>query len=88
MERHQGAYYIRLMVVDQPGVIADVAAVLRDEHVSMESMIQRGRAPGEAVPVVLTTHDTEEAAMRRAVGRIAALDTVLEPPRMIRIEDF
>src|SRR5204863_238853 len=61
MERHQGAYYIRLMVVDQPGVIADVAAALRDEHVSMESMIQRGRAPGEAVPVVLTTHDTVEA---------------------------
>ncbi len=88
MERHQGAYYIRLMVVDQPGVIADVAAALRDEHVSMESMIQRGRAPGEAVPVVLTTHATIEAAMRQALDRIAELDTVLEPPRMIRIEDF
>jgi homoserine dehydrogenase len=88
MDRHQGAYYIRLMVVDQPGVIADVAAALRDEHVSLESMIQRGRAPGEAVPVVLTTHDTVEAAMRRALDRIAALDSVLEPPRMIRIEDF
>jgi homoserine dehydrogenase len=88
MERHEGAYYIRLMVVDRPGVIADVAAALRDEHVSMASMIQRGRAPGEAVPVVLTTHVTVEAAMRRAIGRIAALDTVFEPPRMIRIEDF
>src|SRR5271170_4461440 len=88
MERHQGAYYIRLMVVDQPGVIADVAAALRDEQVSMASMIQRGRAPGEAVPVVLTTHATVEAAMRRALDRIAALDTVREPPRMIRIEDF
>jgi homoserine dehydrogenase len=88
MERHEGAYYIRLMVVDQPGVIADIAAALRDEQVSMESMIQRGRAPGEAVPVVLTTHATVEAAMRRALDRIAALDTVLEPPRMIRIEDF
>jgi homoserine dehydrogenase len=83
-----GAYYIRLMVVDQPGVIADVAAALRDEQVSMESMIQRGRAPGEAVPVVMTTHLTVEAAMRRALHRIEALDTVLEPPRMIRIEDF
>ena len=51
-------------------------------------MIQRGRAPGEAVPVVLTTHLTVEAAMRRALARIEALDTVLEPPRMIRIEDF
>jgi homoserine dehydrogenase len=88
MERHEGAYYIRLMVVDQPGVIADVAAALRDEQVSMESMIQRGRAPGEAVPVVLTTHVTLEAAMRRALDRIAKLATVREPPRMIRIEDF
>jgi homoserine dehydrogenase len=88
MERHQGAYYIRLMVVDQPGVIADVAAALRDEQVSMASMIQRGRAPGEAVPVVLTTHATVEAAMRRALDQIARLDTVREPPRMIRIEDF
>jgi homoserine dehydrogenase len=54
----------------------------------MESMIQRGRAPGEAVPVVLTTHVTVEEAMQRAIVRIAALDSVLEPPRMIRIEDF
>jgi homoserine dehydrogenase len=88
IERHHGAYYIRLMVVDQPGVIADVAAALRDEQVSMESMIQRGRAPGEAVPVVMTTHITVEAAMRRALDKIEALDSVLEPPRMIRIEDF
>ncbi|MGH7110100.1 MAG: homoserine dehydrogenase, partial [Stellaceae bacterium] len=86
--RHQGACYIRLMVVDQPGVIADVAAALRDEQVSMEAMIQRGRAPGEAVPVVMTTHVAVEAAMRRALTRIAALDAVLEPPRLIRIEDF
>ena len=88
IERHQSAYYIRLMVVDQPGVIADVAAALRDEEVSLELMIQRGRAPGEAVPVVLTTHTTIEAAMRRALARIEKLDSVLEPPRMIRIEDF
>ncbi|BBK42739.1 homoserine dehydrogenase [Allostella vacuolata] len=88
MERHRGCYYIRLMVVDRPGVIADVTAALRDEEVSMESMLQRGRAPGEAVAVVLTTHETEEARMRRALARVGALGTVLEPPRTIRIEDL
>ena len=88
MERHQGAYYIRLMVVDQPGVIADVAAALRDQEVSLESMIQRGRSESEAVPVVLTTHITIEAAMRRALDAIGGFASVLEPPRMIRIEDF
>jgi homoserine dehydrogenase len=88
MARHVGAYYLRLMVVDRPGVIADIAAALRDEQVSMEQMIQRGRAPGEAVPVVLTTHETEEAAMRRALARIDELDSVIEPTRMIRVENL
>ncbi len=86
MAAHVGAYYLRLMVVDRPGVIADVTAVLRDSGISLESMLQRGRSPGEAVPVVLTTHETNEAAMRAALERIAALGAVLEPPAMIRIE--
>jgi homoserine dehydrogenase len=88
MESHRGAYYIRLMVVDQPGVIADVAAALRDQQVSLESMIQRGRSESEAVPVVLTTHATVEAAMRKSLEAIGKFDSVLEAPRMIRIEDF
>jgi len=86
MDRHRGAYYIRLMVVDRPGVFADIAGALRDEEVSMEGILQRARAPGEAVPVVMTTHDTEEAAMNRVLARFAKFDTVIEPPRMIRIE--
>ncbi len=86
MSAHVGAYYLRLMVVDRPGVIADVTAALRDAGVSLESMLQRGRAPGEAVPVVLVTHESNEAAMRRALDQIAAFGTVLEPPALIRIE--
>jgi homoserine dehydrogenase len=86
MAAHVGTYYLRLMVVDRPGVIADVTAVLRDEGISLESMLQRGRSPGEAVPVVLVTHETREAAMSAALARIAALDAVLEDPAMIRIE--
>jgi homoserine dehydrogenase len=83
---HVGCYYLRLMVVDRPGVIADVTAVLRDHGVSLESMLQRGRAPGEAVPVVLVTHETAESAIALAVRQIAALDAVLEAPRVVRIE--
>ncbi len=90
IERHRGAYYLRLMVLDRPGVIADVTAALRDEHVSLESMLQHGRArgPDDTVPVVLTTHVTEEAAMRRALARIAGLATMREAPTLIRIEDL
>ena len=86
MDQHVGAYYIRLMVVDLPGVFADVAATLRDEQVSMEAILQHTPAPGEPVPVVLTTHDVDEASLKRAVKRFAAFDTVVEPPCMIRIE--
>ncbi|MCP4330758.1 MAG: homoserine dehydrogenase [Alphaproteobacteria bacterium] len=86
MEDHVGPYYVRFTVIDQPGVIADIAATFRDENVSMEGMLQRGRNPGDVVSVVLTTHDTQEASMSRALDRIARLDSVVEPPRMIRIE--
>ncbi len=88
MEKHFGAYYIRLMVVDKPGVFADIAAALMDHEVSMESVLQRTRDPGEAVPVVMTMHETEEAGMTKALQTIAAVDAVVEPPRMIRIESL
>ena len=86
MERHSGEYYVRLTVQDRPGVIADVAAALRDERISMAAMIQRGKSPDNIVPVVLMTHVTEEAAMTRALARIGRFEAVVQPPRMIRIE--
>ena len=86
--KHFGPYYVRLMVSDRPGVIADVTAVFRDEQVSIESMIQRGRSETEAVPVVLNMHECEEAAMQRALSQIAILDSVVEAPTMIRIESL
>ena len=88
MENHVGAFYIRLMVVDKPGVFADVAAALRDNSVSMESVLQRGRAPGEPVCVVMTVHETQEAGMLKAIDSIGGLDEVVDIPRMIRIESF
>ncbi len=86
MSKHSGAYYVRLMVVDKPGVFADIAAILRDHEVSMESVLQRGRAPGEPVPLVMTVHETLEANMNTAFAEIAALDSVVGEPCVIRIE--
>lgn len=88
IDRHVGAYYMRLMVQDRPGVIAAVSTVLANERISLESMLQRGRSQSGEVPVVLTTHETEEAAMQRAVARIARLGAVAEAPCLIRIEKF
>ena len=82
-----GRYYVRLMVEDRPGVIAEVAAILRDYSVSMESFLQHGRHPGEAVPVVFTTHETSEAAMIDSLRRIAELGCMRQPPRLLRTVD-
>jgi homoserine dehydrogenase len=86
MAKHEGAYFLRLMVVDQPGVMADVTAILRDHGISLESMLQHGRKPGESVPIVLVTHETSEAEVGAALARISALPSVLEAPALIRIE--
>jgi homoserine dehydrogenase len=88
MDEHVGAYYLRLTCLDEPGVIADVTAALRDSGISVESMLQRGRAEGSShsVPVVITTHETVEAQMKAALARIESLSAVLEKPRLIRIE--
>src|SRR5271165_4590016 len=86
MARLESAYFLRLMVVDQPGVLAEVTAILRDHGISLESMLQHGRAPGEAVPIVLVTHETREDAVSAALARIAMLEAVLEAPALIRIE--
>lgn len=88
MADHSGRYYLRLNVVDRPGVIAGITAVFRDEDVSMESLLQRGRAPDEAVTVVMTTHETVEAKMLRSLSQIAKLDFTTEKPEMIRIENL
>jgi homoserine dehydrogenase len=88
IERRFGEYYLRLMVSDRPGVIADIGAAMRDHDVSIEKLSQHGRGAGpyNAVPVVLTTHAQGEPAMRQALKAISALPAVLEPPCLIRIE--
>jgi len=65
----------------------NIVAALRDAGVSLESMLQRGRGPaGDAVTVVLVTHETGESAIRQALASIAALPSVVAPPALIRIE--
>ncbi|MBI1216837.1 MAG: homoserine dehydrogenase [Alphaproteobacteria bacterium] len=83
-----GSYYFRLMVLDQPGVIADISAILRDHNVSLESVLQRGRDPDQPVPVILTTHETTEQGVQNVAAEIGRLKAVVEPPYVMRIEEF
>ena len=85
---HVGRYYIRLTVVDRPGVLAELTAILRDLSVSVESLIQRGGAPDGAVYFVLTTHAGPQQAVTEALARISALDSVTTEPVMMHILEF
>ena len=81
----EGRGYIRVMVRDEPGVLASVSEELAEAGVSIESFLQKppGEAPG--VPIVMTTHAVAETILDAAVARIGRLPVVLEPPRLLHI---
>jgi homoserine dehydrogenase len=79
-------WYLRFEVLDVPGVLAGIAGNLSESGVSIESMIQRGRAPGEPVAIVMITHDAVQASVERALKAIAASDKVHSKPCMIPME--
>jgi len=80
--------YLRFTAVDRPGVLSHITGALGEEGIGIESVLQSGRGdPGESVPVLVFTHPTHEAAVRRALERIDSLPDVTAPTRLIRIED-
>jgi len=81
-------YYLRMMVTDKPGVIASVAAILRDNDISIEGMVQSGRDPGQSVPVVLTLHESKQANVQNAIQCIEEQDYCSEKPCVMRIEEL
>jgi homoserine dehydrogenase len=79
-------WYLRFEVLDLPGVLAEIAGHLSQCGVSIESMIQRGRAHGAPVAIVMITHETAQSAIERALKAIAASDKVRARPCMIPME--
>lgn len=80
-------FYLRLNVIDKPGVIADLSAILRDRMISIEALLQRGRDPGQPVPIVMKTHACPARDMRDVVARMAKLEACAETPCLLRIEE-
>ncbi|MDQ7829718.1 MAG: homoserine dehydrogenase [Armatimonadota bacterium] len=76
-------YYFGLQVTDRPGVFARVAAVFGEEEVSIASIVQKSR--GAVADVVLLTHEAREAAVRRVVARLRAMDVVKSVDSVIRV---
>ena len=83
-----GRAYVRLLVRDQPGVIASVSETLAEAGVSIDSFLQKPSQGAAGVPIVLTTHEAREATIARAVEAMAALPTLIARPRVIRLALF
>jgi len=79
-------YYLRLMVKDQPGVIAAVTSILADHRISLEALVQKERHACHTVPIVMLTHETTEGNMQAAISRITGLDAVEDDVLILRKE--
>jgi len=95
MQRHEGGYYIRFLALDQPGTAATIAKRLAQQHISIESIVQRHRGErplggeypkGIPVPVIIITYATTEDAVRRALAAIERDKVISGKPQLIRIE--
>ncbi|EXL01688.1 homoserine dehydrogenase [Aquamicrobium defluvii] len=88
MRSHAGGYFIRLTVHDRVGVFAAVAGRMAENEISLESIVQHanGANPETQKTVILVTHETTEAAVRKAVEGITQDGHLVDKPQVIRIE--
>jgi homoserine dehydrogenase len=88
MRSHAGGYFIRLTVNDLIGVFAAIAKLLADSDISLESIVQHAgsKQSDNQKTVILVTHETTEAAVRRAVEGITKDGHLIDKPQVIRIE--
>jgi len=89
IEEVETRYYLRFAVGDHPGVLGHIASALGAESVSIEQMVQEGRAleADGAVPVCIITHRCSEGSVRRALKTIEGKAFLKGTPRILRIED-
>jgi len=88
MENVVSRYYVRLTVLDRPGVFARIARVLADAKIGISSIIQPEGHEGESVPLIMMLHDAPNADLNRAITRISRLHVVKDQPVVIRVESF
>jgi homoserine dehydrogenase len=83
------AFYLRLQVADQAGVLARITTILAEHDISIDALLQRESAEGERqTDVIILTHDTVEGRMKAALAKMQALPTVLAPIVKIRKEEL
>ena len=79
-------YYLRFRVMDRPGIIAALAGILAQKHISLEAVLQLPYPGKDDLPFVITLEPTTEVAVREAVLEMAQLDFLLDPPLALPIE--
>ena len=83
------AFYLRLIVADEAGVLSKITTILADNGISIDAVLQRESAEGERqTDLIILTHDTVEGRMREALAQMQALPTVLAPIVNIRKEEL
>jgi homoserine dehydrogenase len=83
---HESAYFLRFRVEDRPGIIAQLAAALAAENVSIDAVLQLPHSNWRDLPFVITVQPTTEASIRAAVARMAELNFLVEPPLALPME--
>ena len=88
-ERVRSRFYLRLMVTDKPGVLADITRILADEQISISSFVQHEAVEGDGppVPLVIVTHYAETGRFRTALKRITTLPTITAPAACYSMDD-
>ncbi|MBB3193594.1 homoserine dehydrogenase [Roseateles terrae] len=89
MEQVQTAFYLRLRVADQAGVLSRITTILAEHQISIDAVLQRESAEGESqTDLIILTHDTQEGRMTKALQQMQALETVLAPIVALRKEEL
>lgn len=88
MEEVHSRYYLRIQVLDVPGVLAKIAAVLSENSISISSLVQREGQSQNNVSLLIITHLTQEKNIKAALEKINRLSEVRDSVRLIRIEDI
>ncbi|WP_448663054.1 homoserine dehydrogenase [Sphingomonas sp. CJ20] len=76
----RGRHYLRFTVVDKVGVLAEIAAAMRDAGVSIESLMQRGANPDGSVLVAIVTHDVPERSVSHALEKLRGSSSLAGEP--------
>lgn len=83
------SYYLRMRVLDKPGVLADITRILADGSISIDAMVQKEPHEGEEqVDIIMLTHLTVEKRVDAAIQRIEALPVVKGKVTRIRLEEL